>query len=217
MEVSCGEYGDVIPKLVIAVKNGRCKKFQNKKLNLDSSSAFTNSVSSDSKMSCNLLIDDQGYEKNFKNKPNSKVLEVKCIEEECTKSRHYEKIQDIHRQVLYFMLPWSTCAFHNFQINYFRIHTSLKIILSLQAALLSFGCCSWGPLCPSWGMLLVHCKLYFGDLVSMYCRHCRHSPGYAWCPIWSLGYSSACYTLALEMNRARHTTMQAVCSFACFS
>ena len=141
MEVSCGEYGDVISKLVIAVKNGKCKKFQNKKLNLDSSSAFTNSMSSDSKMSCNLLIDDQGYEKNFKIKPNCKVFDTKCIEEECTKSCHYEKIQDIHRQVLYLLLIQSTCAFHIFHVNYFRIHMSLKIILLLQAALLSFGCC----------------------------------------------------------------------------
>ena len=28
MEVSCGEYGDVLPNLVIAMKTGKCKKFQ---------------------------------------------------------------------------------------------------------------------------------------------------------------------------------------------
>ena len=38
MEVACGEYGDMVPHLVMAVKGGKCEKFQlvlSKKENCD--------------------------------------------------------------------------------------------------------------------------------------------------------------------------------------
>ncbi len=32
MEVACGEYGDIVPSLVVATRKGKCELFQNPRL-----------------------------------------------------------------------------------------------------------------------------------------------------------------------------------------
>ncbi len=32
MEVACGEYGDIVPSLVVATRKGKCELFQNARL-----------------------------------------------------------------------------------------------------------------------------------------------------------------------------------------
>ena len=31
MEVACGEYGDMVPRLVVSTKNGKCEQYQQQK------------------------------------------------------------------------------------------------------------------------------------------------------------------------------------------
>lgn len=63
MEVSCGEYGDVIPNLVMAVKNGKCKRYQrtekkSNKSDTDPNSPITTPTPTIHNLSCNLIQDN---------------------------------------------------------------------------------------------------------------------------------------------------------------
>ena len=62
MEVSCGEYGDVIPNLVMAVKTGKCKKYQRtekkSKSDTDPNSPITTPTPTCHNLSGNIMQDN---------------------------------------------------------------------------------------------------------------------------------------------------------------
>lgn len=83
MEVSCGEYGDVIPNLVMAVKNGKCKRYQrtekkSNKSDTDPNSPITTPTPTIHNLSCNLIQDNIYNDKvSYSNKVNFKDMDTK--------------------------------------------------------------------------------------------------------------------------------------------
>lgn len=63
MEVACGEYGDHVPQLVVAVRSGRCAPFQSssrtKVINLEKAVREKNAIDAKYLLENGLVIDDK--------------------------------------------------------------------------------------------------------------------------------------------------------------
>ena len=80
MEVACGEYGDVVPQLVVAVKNNKCKSIQSvsesKVINPEKAVRDKNCI--DVFLQDRLLIDEKtvDYDPNLESNHETKQLKV---------------------------------------------------------------------------------------------------------------------------------------------